>query len=156
MGRIQTLTSSTTSSAMDINPRSSNWNTLCPTFLESKRNRIHLEDDTNGHVIGSPPPAGPPKVLWDDTFKEELSNANPQAAESANVTTGKETMDTSELSLRVQDIRLQPPQPMIICETVEDDKDDNREMACGDAVSLSVPPVDVANEKKRPPMSAPF
>lgn len=156
MGRIQSLKSSSSTSAMDINPRSSTWKSLCPNFLDSKRNRIHLEDESSGHHIGSPPPAGPPKACWDDNFPAEMENAKPRAAENADVPNGRETMETSELSLRVQDIRLQPPQPMIICETVEDDKEDNSEMASGDAVSLSVPPVDVSNEKKRPPISAPF
>lgn len=156
MGRIRPLIDSNTTSAMDIDPRSSTWKTLCPTFLDSKRNRIHLDDESSGHVIGSPPPAGPPKVLWDDNFQAELSNAKPRGAESANVPSAKESMEASELSLRVQDIRLQPPQPMIICETVDDEKEENSEMASGDAVSLSVPPVDVTNEKKRPPISAPF
>ena len=156
MGRIETLTSSSSTSVMDIDPRSSTWNSLCPSFLDSKRNRIHLQDESSGHVIGSPPPAGPPKILWDDNFPVEVPNAKPHEADSTNVPGDKETVEASELSLRVQDIRLQPPQPMIICETVEDESEDTSEMVSSDAVSLSVPPVDVTNEKKRPPMSAPY
>lgn len=133
---------------MDIDPRSSSWNSLCPTFLESKRNRIHLQDDTSGPVIGSPPPAAPPKVLWDDNFQADVPKSRENR--STNVPGDKES-EASELSSRVQDISLQPPQPMIICETVDDDKEDNGEMISGDDISLAVPPVDVANEKKRPP-----
>lgn len=141
---------------MDIDPRSSAWKSLCPSYHESKRNRIHLQDESSGHVIGSPPPAGPPKILWDDNFPVDVPNDRPREVVTANSPGDKGTLEASELSLRVQEIRLQPPQPMIICETVEDEKEDTSEMVSSDAVSLSVPPVDVTNEKKRPPMSAPY
>ncbi|KFM60427.1 hypothetical protein X975_22307, partial [Stegodyphus mimosarum] len=153
MGKIQRLSRSTSSSAMDIDPPSASWNSLCPSFLDSRRNRMHLQDDTSGPVIGSPPPAGPPKILWDETFSVDVPNLKEQG-NGNNLAGEKGQVMEAELSLRVQEIRLQPPQPMIICETVEDEKVETPVTAPTDTVSLAVPPVDVSNEKKRPPLTA--
>ncbi|GFT95311.1 uncharacterized protein NPIL_386971 [Nephila pilipes] len=137
---------------MDIDPRPTSWNSLCPTYIDSRRTKL-LQEEASGHVIGSPPPAGPPKVSWDGNFPAEVPNHKPSLDSSEEKPSA---MDTSELSSRVQDIRLQPPQPIIICETVEDVKTDINEDGPTSSVSLAVPPVDITNEKKRPPLSAPY
>ncbi|GFQ87625.1 uncharacterized protein TNCT_102181 [Trichonephila clavata] len=137
---------------MDIDPRPTSWNSLCPTYIDSRRTKL-LQEEASGPVIGSPPPAGPPKVSWDGNYPAEVPNHKPSPNPSEEKPSA---MDTTELSSRVQDIRLQPPQPIIICETVEDVKTDLQEDGPTSSVSLAVPSVDITNEKKRPPLSAPY
>lgn len=145
-----------------MNPTTSSWKTLCPSFLDSRR--IHLEDDTTEHVIGSPPPT---KSFWSDSaFASEVPNFEMRngdgevfkctdGASYSQKDTTKVNLETSELSLRVQEMYLQQQQPMIICENVDDEKHDGSEHMCNDedALTLAVPPVDVSDEKKRPPLN---
>ncbi|CAL1280970.1 unnamed protein product [Larinioides sclopetarius] len=152
MGRLQRANNSKSSSVMDIDPRPTSWNSLCPSFIDARRTKL-LQEESSGPVIGSPPPAGPPKMSWDANFPVEVPNLKSSLNPSEDQIS---SMDTSELSSRVQDIRLQPPQPIIICETVEDVKTDLNEDEPASSVSLAVPPVDISNEKKRPPLSAPY
>lgn len=138
MGKIQSDYNCKNSSTMDIDPQPTSWNTLRPTYIDSCRNKLN---DTREEAMQSPPPAGPPKILWNEKFP---------SSESKDTET---PMDTCELTMRVQDITLQPPQPIIICENVDDVKVNI--FITQTEESLTVPPVDVANEKKRPPLAAP-
>ncbi|KAF8785068.1 uncharacterized protein LOC129959063 [Argiope bruennichi] len=149
MGRHQRGNNSKSCSAMDIDPRPS-WNNLCPSYIEAHRNKL-MEEESNGPVIGSPPPAGPPRVSWDGNYPDDVPKHKSQKSSK-----DQEAIDAADLSNRVQDIRLQPPQPIIICETVEDVKTVLNESGSASSVSLAVPPVDISNEKKRPPLSAPY
>lgn len=194
MGRTELAGRIKPNSSMDIDPPASSWNNLYPSFLDSRRHRINFDDDTSGHVIGSPPPKGSTKNFWNDensTFSNyslgvpnqklrigDGENNNCEQTEAIDLAFGStlissimatsnvcsdkdggstrvECESTSELSLRVQKMQLQQPQPMIICENVEDDKDGSSDIRFNDEdlLTLAVPPVDVSDEKKRPPMS---
>ncbi|GIY58472.1 uncharacterized protein CDAR_206811 [Caerostris darwini] len=152
MGKLQHVNNTKSTSAMDIDPRPTSWNSLCPTYINSRRNKL-LQEESEGPVIGSPPPAGPPKVSWDGNYPTDVPNLKPSHNSSEEQAS---SMDTSELSCRIQNIHLQPQQPIIICETVEDVKVDLNAEGPSSSVSLAVPSVDIANEKKRPPLPAPF
>ncbi|KAG8189703.1 hypothetical protein JTE90_022516 [Oedothorax gibbosus] len=144
MGKLLYLNNPNSDSTMNINPRPTSWNSLCPTFIDARRAKL-LQDESSKPIIGSPPPAGPPKVMW---------NEPPDMPKGK---TDKATMtidDESDLASRVQGIHLQPPpqQPMIICETIPDVPANTFPVPSTSSESfLSVPEVDISKEKMRPP-----